>query len=173
MDPRRLRLGERLAGVGGVALLAVEFLSWYAERQADDRLGARELSAWEAFGVIDVGLALTGLVGIAVAVLAVVHRSPALPVALAVVSTGIGSVMALLVAYRLLDQPGADAGIDVRFGAYLGLGCVLAITAGGWLAVADERTDAASEPVVPARPAPPVGARATASADPADLEPGL
>ena len=54
----RLRDGEWIAGAGGVALLAAMFLHWYGA-------GPFELTAWQAFDVLDVVLALLALVPLA------------------------------------------------------------------------------------------------------------
>jgi len=148
MDLRRLRLGEKLAGGGGIALLVLAFLPWYARSEPQ--------SAWEAFAVIDLLLALTALMGVAVAILAVTRRAPALPVAVSVLLTALAAVVSLLLAYRLLNQPGPNELVDVRPAAYLGLACLLVLAAGGWRSVADENAGGAATPEVPARPAPPV-----------------
>jgi hypothetical protein len=42
---------------------------------------------------------------------------------------------------RLLAQPGPNAEVSVRWPAYLGLAGAVAILAGTWRALADERTD--------------------------------
>jgi hypothetical protein len=43
------------------------------------------------------------------------------------------------VLYRLINQPGPNEFIDVRWGAWLGLASTLAIAAGGWRSLATER----------------------------------
>jgi hypothetical protein len=153
-----------LAGAGGVALLVSLFLPWYG-------LGPFPLDAtgWEAFAVVDLVLALTALLGLAVAAAALRYRTPAIPVGLAIVAAGVGAVVCLVVVYRLLDQPGSSDLVEVRGGAWLGLAGVVAIAVGGWVAMADERKDAAEVPFVPARPAPP--AQAPAESDVARGEP--
>ncbi len=150
MELGRLRKGEWLAGIAGLALLIVMLLGWY------DRPDV--VNAWEAFSVLDLLLLLTALAGLAVAVLAAANRAPALPVASAVIAAGLGIVMTLVVLYRILNQPGPNDLVDVRPGAYLGLLAVLGVAAGGWLTMADERTDAVEAPHVPAQPAPPATA---------------
>ena len=162
MDGRRLRAGEGLAGGGGLALGASAFLPWYAA-------GSATTSAWEAFGLIDLVLALTGLLGVTLAVLAATRRSPAAPVAAGVVLIALSAVAILLATYRLLDQPGPDEAVDVRLGAYLGLGCLLAVAAGAWRSVADEHAGAAApQPPVAARPAPPATPAGAATGRPGD-----
>ncbi len=157
MELSRLRPGDIIAGAGGVALLAVMFLDWYAA-------GGLGVSAWQAFGVTDLILALTALAAIALAVLTASRRSPALPVAAGVITSTLGVLALLLVLYRILNQPGPNDLVEVRPGAYLGFLCVLAIAAGGSRAMRDEQGEDAPmatdlrptpAPVGPGGPAPP------------------
>lgn len=163
------RKGEMLAGAGAVALLVSLFVPWYG-------LGPLPLSAtgWEAFTILDLLLLATGVLGLAVPVTALLYRTPAIPVGVALVAAGVGILLALLVLYRLLDQPGSNDLVDVRGGAWLGLAGVVAIAVGGWVAMADERMETAEVPFVPARPAPPAEAPADADAvaEPEVPEPG-
>ena len=78
---RRVRAGDVVAGVSGVLLLVSTFLNWYTVSGRDDGL-----TAWAAFGVVDLLVVLVALLGIALAVSQVVGRGPALPVALGVIS---------------------------------------------------------------------------------------
>jgi hypothetical protein len=147
MDLSRLRLGELIAGAGGVALLAVMFLDWYGA-------GPVGVNAWQAFDIVDVILAVTALAAIALAALSTTQRSPALPVAAGVITSTLGIVGALLVLYRILNQPGPNEVVDVKVGALLGFLSVAAVAGGGWLSMRDEETDYAGAPVS-VRPAPP------------------
>jgi len=147
VDLRRLRTGEKLAGGGGIALAAVTFLPWYA--------ASASLTAWEAFSVLDLALALTAGMGVTVAALAVTRASPALPVSLSVVLVALALIVLAVTVYRLLDQPGDNSEVAVRTGAYLGAGCLALITFGAWRSVADEEAGGAETPEIPARPAPP------------------
>ena len=147
MDAGRLRSGEWLAALASLALLVLEFLPWY-------RTEGFDLSAWEAFSVVDLLLLLTALAGLGVAFFTASRRAPALPVTTAVIAAGLAIVAALVTAYRLLNQPGPNGEVDVRLGAYLGLLAVAAIAAGAWRTMADERTDAEPAPFVPSQPVP-------------------
>jgi hypothetical protein len=149
----RLRPGDLLAGLAGVALLVSLFLPWYTVVPA----GNPDLTGWQSFAVIDVLLALAAAVGIAVAVVTAVRRTPALPVALDVIAVLAGALATLLVAIRILNQPGPNEFLDVAFGAWLGLAGAVGITAGGWWATADERNRGVPAPRVEVRPAPPPG----------------
>ncbi len=153
MDLSRLRRPEITAAAGGVALLVVMFLRWYSVAGV---AGVRGESAWEAFSVLDVFLALLALLAISIAVLAATRDSPALPTAAATITAALGIVATLLVLYRILNQPGPNEFVQVRWGAFLGFVSVLAIAAGGWSSMSvDDTPDPAR---IPARPAPPPGA---------------
>jgi len=148
----RLRQGDLVAGVGGVVLLVVMFLDWYsaggsATFQGQDIDISLGFNAWQAFSITDLILALTALSGIALAVLTASRRSPALPVALSVITTTLGALATLLVFYRILNQPGPNDFVEVKFGAFLGFLAVLAVAAGGYLSMRDEEGEDAPMPV--------------------------
>lgn len=145
MDFSKLRTGELIAGICGVLLLIVMFISWYgvggsvgdfAEAAGVDT----SVSAWGAFSYTDLILFITAAVAIGAGVLAATGRSVALPVAASVIVTILGILAALLVLYRIINQPGPNEVIDVRFGAYLGLLLCIGIAAGGFMAMSDEGT---------------------------------
>jgi len=142
---RRVRTGEVVAGVAGVLLLVSTFLNWYTVAGRDDGL-----TAWAAFGVVDLLVALVALLGIALAVSQVVGRGPALPVALGVITTTLALAGTLLVLYRILNQPGPNDLIGVEPGAYVGLLATLGVFLGAWLSLSDERP----RPVDPPPPEP-------------------
>jgi hypothetical protein len=116
---RRVRAGEWLAGAGGLALIA---------------------GAWAAPSVIAVLLCLIALLAIALPVAQATRRSPALPVALAVLTACAGIVAVALAAVA---------------GAWLALAGALGVLAGGWLSLRAEQVPGETAPHVPRRPAPP------------------
>jgi len=144
MNLRRLRAGEWLAGAGAVVLLAVMPLGWYDGR-----------SAWAAFAVVDVILALVAVLALVTVALTATRRSPALPLAGDVVTALAGGLATLLVAIRLAAPPVDDA--DPRAPAVIGLVATAAILVGAWLAMRAEDPGPAfpSPPAPQARPAPP------------------
>jgi hypothetical protein len=148
----RLRPGELVAGVAGVALVVVMFLDWYGVRGRDEGL-----SAWSAFTVTDLVLLLVALAGVALAVLHVTQRAPALPVAASVLAAALGIVATALLAYRLLNQPGPNDLVEVRVGGWLGLVAVAAVATGGWLSTSDDSAPGGGPGPVPVerRQAPP------------------
>jgi hypothetical protein len=150
VNPRWLKPGDWLAGLGGVALLVSLFLPWYAVSSS-----SQDLTAWEAFSIIDVLLALVALLGIGLAVLTAIRRTPAVPVALSVVGGPIGLLAALIVLIRLVDPPGPNELLGPGVGAWMSLAGALAIAVGSWLGLGDERNRGVRPVAVERRPAPP------------------
>jgi len=153
MDVGRLRKGEWLVAAASVALLVVMFLPWFGEDSPAG--GGARSSAWQAFAVWDVVLAAFAAMGLGLVALAASRRAPAAPVATAVLTTGVGIVLCAVLLLRLLFPPGPNELVELSYGAWLGLLCTIGIAAGAWIAMADERTDAAEPPFVPAQPVPP------------------
>jgi carbon starvation protein CstA len=147
MDLRRLRVGEWVVGVSGLALLVALFLPWYG--------GAR--TGWEAFAVVDVILAAIALAAIAVPLVTATHRVPAIPLAVESLTALAGMVGLLLVLVRVLNLPGDAHGRE--WGLWVALAAALGIVAGCLVAMRDERrspagrhTDLSGVPVSSPRP---------------------
>ena len=130
MDLRRLRAGEWIAALGGVALLLALFLPWYDE-------GAVSLTGWESFAVLDVIFALVGVAAVLLLVVTAQQRSPAVPLAMSSLLTLGGLVALVLAVIRVAYLPSDASARDV--GVWLALAASLAIFAGGALAMRDER----------------------------------
>jgi hypothetical protein len=126
MDLRRLRTGEWVAGLSGLALLVSLFLPWY-----DGRTG------WESLGLLDVALAVVALAALAIPVATAAYRVPALPLALQSLTTLIGIVALLPVFVRVLNLP--DWASDREWGLWVGLLATAGVVVGGGLAMRDER----------------------------------
>jgi hypothetical protein len=138
-----------IAGGSAVALLIIMFLPWFgidfggaADEVAED-LGfavpgvdaSASLNAWEAFEFIDLVLLVTIVVAVGTAVATATAATVALPVAASAITTGLGLLSTLLIAYRLLDPPG---GTDRKFGVFLGLIAAAGIAWGGWMLMQEE-----------------------------------
>ena len=84
MDANRLRTGEMIAGVSGVALFIIMFLPWFgfdlgsAARSARIGIAVSEVdthfNAWESFDFIDLVLFVTAVVAVGLAVAAATAR---------------------------------------------------------------------------------------------------
>jgi hypothetical protein len=142
----RLRTGEKIAGVGGVALLIIMFaFNWFS---VDASAGPFEVSiagnAWKTMEVIRWFLLLTALAGIALAVVTATQSEVNLPVTVSALAAGIGILTTLLLLYRLIDPPGSGEaeqfGVDISrsLGAFLGLIACAAVAYGSWSAMQDE-----------------------------------
>ena len=150
----RLRPADLVAGAGGLALLASLFLHWYGGEvlvTGGPPLRA-ESTAWQAFSVADVVLALLALVPLALVFFQATRQSPALPVLFSVLSTLAGLIATLVIVFRLLDRPGPND--EVEAGAWLGLLAALVIGAGGWRSTRDERMPGHPAPAIEHQPAP-------------------
>lgn len=168
----RLRSGEWLALAGGVALLVLLPVRWFAVSTPQATFTATE-SGFGSIGWFAVLLVLAAIVSaLALAITTLTRSGPALPVGLAVMSTATGVLATLAILVRLVLQPGlgigaGNADVDLRWPVLLALLSAVAIAVGGWRAMADERTDGAESREQrrralavrgPVRPPPPRGA---------------
>lgn len=143
MHIARLRFGDWVMGFGGLAVLGVMFLGWY-ER------GDASYSAWQAFAVNDVTLAVAALMAITAAVLTAVHPTAAVPLALSSLASLVAVVALVLVAVRLIWPPGIEEGVveTARMtGAWLGLVATTLLTGGCLASIRDERLPRPARPV--------------------------
>jgi uncharacterized membrane protein len=130
VDLRRLRAGEWLAAAAGVLLIISLLVPWYEDDSGD-------VTGFEALTIIDLALAALALLAISLAVVQATHDSPTRPVAAGVLCVTFGILGIVLVLFRLVDQP-QDGLIGLGIGAWLALAATVAITAGGWLSIANE-----------------------------------
>jgi hypothetical protein len=146
MDLARLRFGDWVMGISGVAVLAVMFLDWY-ER------GDASFNAWESFAVNDVILAVAALMAITALVLTAVHPTAAVPLALSSLATLVAIVALVLVTIRLIwpGGPGDDQPFETArmTGVWLGLVATSALAGGCLASIRDERLPQPEHPVEP------------------------
>jgi Na+-transporting NADH:ubiquinone oxidoreductase subunit NqrB len=124
-----VRLGELVAAVSGLGLLVVSFLPWYSA-------GGENATAWQAFSVVDLFIAAAAVAGLAVGIVVLFRLSVSYPVAGCAVAALFGVIALVLVLIRLLDPPGE--GLDLEYGAWLGLVCSAGVTVGGYLGMQDQ-----------------------------------
>ena len=169
MDLRRLRAGEWIAAVSGGVLVVSLFLPWYS---ADRGAGTIEFSAWEAFSIVDVLLAASGILAVGLLVLTAIQRTAAVGIAADTLLTIVAGIVAIVAAIRVIDLPaGLDAlGAGRAVFAWIGLAAAFGVVAGTLIAMRDERlsppgryTDTTGVPVeappeIETLPAPPRGA---------------
>jgi hypothetical protein len=130
----RLRVPDLVAGAGGFALVAALFLHWYGlDVLVTGGPPVRaEATGWQAFSVLDIVLALLAVVPFALVVLQGTRDSPALPVLFSALTTVAGLLAAVLILYRIVDQPGPNDVVEVEAGAWLAFLAAVVVTAGGW-----------------------------------------
>jgi len=122
---KRVASGELVGALSGLVLLVVSFLPWYSA-------GGQDATAWQAFSVTDIVMALAAVSALSVGVVAFGRLSVSYPVAGSAITTGLGGLALLLIAYRLINPPGSGD-IDREIGAWLGLLAAAGVTWGGWL----------------------------------------
>jgi hypothetical protein len=128
----RLRTPDLVAAAGGVALLAAMFLHWYGLALPGGPALGPEVTAWQAFSVLDVVLALLALVPFVLVFMQATRDSAALPVLFSVLTTVAGAIAALLILYRIANQPGPNDVVEVQAGAWLAFLAAIVVTVGGW-----------------------------------------
>jgi len=145
LDLSRLRRGEWIAGGSAVLLLAILFLlKWYGLkavlRPTAAGLGVpTAVDGWNALTHLRWLMLLTIAAALALAYLQATRRAPALPVTFSVIVTVLALLTALGLAYRvLINEPGPDAVITQKAGAYVGLAAGLGILVGGFLSMRQE-----------------------------------
>jgi hypothetical protein len=124
-----VRLGELVGAVSGLGLLVASFLPFYSEFEVN-------VTAWQAFSIIDLVMAAAGIVALSVAVVVLFRLSVSYPVAGSAVTTGIGALALVLIAYRIIDPPG-NGDVEREIGAWLSLVAAAGITLGGYLGMQD------------------------------------
>ena len=160
MDLRRLRAGEWIAAISGIALLVSLFLPWYGYEAARPGLLAIPDGAtgWQAFAVTDVALAVLAAFGVALLLVTAAQRTVAVPVALAGLTALAGTIALALAAVLVAIEvsPGGPIATSREPGAWLGLVAAAGLAVGGWVAIHDERLSAPGRPTdATGRPAPP------------------
>ena len=144
MDLARLRFGDWVMGLGGVAVLVVMLLDWY------ELPGGETVSAWEAFSVNDVILALAAVMALTSFVLTALQPTAAIPLALASLTTLVAIVALLLVVIRVISPPDVnDLETARQAGAWLGLVATALLTGGCLASIRDERVPLPERPVEP------------------------
>jgi hypothetical protein len=124
-------------GASGVLLFITLLLPWYGidfggELGAAARLANvnTTLTAWQAFAYTDILLFLASAAAIASFVLVGQRHEQAQNAIKA--AAGLGALCTLLVLYRIVNQPGPNDLVTVKFGAFLGLIAVAGVAYGGY-----------------------------------------
>jgi hypothetical protein len=126
MNPR---IGEWVAVICGLGLLAVMFASWY------ENANGGTLDAWEAFSFVDLIIFATGLTAVIVGAVSLAGISVSLPVAGSAVTSLLAVLAISVIAIRLFDPPQS---LERDMGAWLGLIWSIGIFAGAYLGMEEE-----------------------------------
>lgn len=150
-DFSRLRRGEQIAGAGALLLLISLFLfKWYGVSISfggSDTFSA-SVNGWHGHTVLRWLMLLSIVAAVALVVSTATQSTPALPVSIAVIVTAIAGLTTVLLAYRvLINEPGPNELIGVRFGAYIGLIASAVVTYGGYLTMRTEGGGGPQPPV--------------------------
>lgn len=144
-DPSRLRRGEFLVGASGLVLLASMFLlDWYGLKArlvpTAAALGrTATFDGWDALSHLRWLLLVTIALSLSLALFQAVRSAPAIPVSLSVIMTVFGLLSLLALIYRVLvDPPGSDHVLELKLGAFIGLGSAALLTYGGYLSMREE-----------------------------------
>lgn len=138
--------GERLAEIGGFALILIMFLfAWFGVKDAGD-----EVNGFDAFDALSdwVGIILTftAFAGIALGAFGAAAARGRLPVALSALTAGLGIISVILIIIFLISPPDISFGgaqefeLERKLGAFLGLVSAALVAFGGWSAMQTEGT---------------------------------
>jgi hypothetical protein len=151
MDLSKLRRGEIIAAAGGIVLLvSMFFVDWYAGGAdistpfGDVSVNSAGFGAWDGQGftgtIADLVILAAALAAIGLAIVTATSRTAALPVAASALTAGLGIAAVVMVALRMVFQPGPNEFIELRFGIWLALIASAVIAYGGWEAMKEEHT---------------------------------
>ncbi|HXR29585.1 MAG TPA: hypothetical protein VN752_00415 [Solirubrobacterales bacterium] len=139
---RDLNPGERIAGIGGLALLLIMFLfAWYSFGVP----GVNGLDAFDAFDDwLNIILVFTAFSGMCLALFG--NGVARLEVSLSVITAALGAISSVLLLIFLISPPGVptlgEAAVEVslerELGIWLGLVSAIAIAIGGYMAMQEE-----------------------------------
>ena len=166
MNFGRLSPGHWLAAVAALALMFALAADWYTTKRGEElrqieeqgpslervqpgiteearqKAEEEERNAWQADGAIDRVLLLAALASVLAALTAAALRAaargPSPPLTASAIAVLLATLTELLVAYRIIQEPGLDAGTEVKLGPLLALICLGGVTAGGLLAMRAE-----------------------------------
>jgi len=140
VDTSKVSPGEMIAGISALALFIFLFLPWYGV--GIDSIGGFEVgelgdvSAWEAFGLVDILLFLVSVVVVGLVLARAADAMPELPQSPALIIAAAGGLALLLVLFRLLVAPDfGEADVSRKIGIFLGLLASAGIAYGGWRAM--------------------------------------
>lgn len=151
MDMRRLRVGEWILAVSGVATIASLWLPWW--RLPDSAGPAADPTGWQVLSAIDVLVALLGLLALVSVAVVASARATGPGLAAEVLLTPYAIATAVVVGIRLLDvpaeleaPPGIAGATSLAVGAWLCLAGCAGVLVGALVGMRDERLSRPGQP---------------------------
>jgi uncharacterized membrane protein YhaH (DUF805 family) len=151
MELDRLSRGEKIAAVSAILLFVFMFFDWFGVEVSGVPGFSGEVaggggSAWDALDVIPLFLMAAIVVAIGVAVVRLTDADLEPPISLNAIVAALGTLAALLILYRIVDQPGSGAsefgGVEVdvtlKVGIFLAFAAAVGIAYGGYNAMSEE-----------------------------------
>ena len=122
MDFSRLRQGEIVAGIGGIALILFLFFDWF-----------EGTSGWSAYGGDVTGfiIALAAFTAVKFTGLAAMGKRLNIPVPRGGITLVLGTLAVLIIIWSIFVTEGED----IKFGLFLGLAAAVAIAVGALMAL--------------------------------------
>ncbi len=158
LDFSRLRRADRIIGGGAIALFVfMFFFKWYGVSSSSSIGGvsfSSSANGWHSFTNSRWIWLITIIVALGYVCLTAAQRELDIPVQGSVIVAALGTLSALLIAYRIIDHPSAgasgtiagvhySASAGIKIGIWLGLIAAVAIAYGGYLAMQQEGTSLA------------------------------
>ena len=165
---KRMRFGEKVAGLSALALFGFLFLNWFGTTGIEGAYfnravgapadagvfssGSVGVSGWDYLGWFTLTLcALAIVAGLVLPFVFAAYESPVLPILFAILAMLLGGLAVIAILVENIAQPD---GAIVLSGWWLGLLAAFGIARGGFLSLRDEYMPGVPLPDVPVRPAP-------------------
>jgi hypothetical protein len=137
LDSSRLRTGEIVAGIAGLALFVFLFFDWFGggtTTSGNFTVITSSRSGWDSLTDLPGFLIImSGVAGIALAYLAASGQRVNIPVRRGAITAMLGSLAVLLILWRMFaGSP------TLKIGVFLGLAAAIAITAGALIALMED-----------------------------------
>ena len=137
LDFSRLRTGEIVAGIAGIALFVFLFFDWFAAGEEGFDTGG--VSGWDGLGTDVTGFIvfLAAVAGPALALLAMAGQKLNVPAPRGTGTAVLGLLTVAIIVWRIFANPG-----DLKVGLFLGLAAAIAISAGALMALREDGIEA-------------------------------
>jgi hypothetical protein len=147
---KRLRTPDYATGLAGLVLLSAIFAPWY-------KIADGTVDGWRSTGYIDIWLLITVLLAFAVPLVTAAKDTPALPVAMDVLTWWAALISIVLTLFRLINKANDEFVTGRSWGIFLAFGAAVAtFLAAHWATRTETAPGLRPGPEVRAMPTPPV-----------------